>query len=375
MNSKVSIIINNYNYGRYLRDSIESAIHQTHPDTETIVVDDGSSDQSHSIIAEYHDRIIPIIKENGGQASCFNAGFEKCTGDVVIFLDADDYLSVEAAKKAIEAFDDDTIAKVHWPLRNVDKENKPTGKTVPDDKLSEGDLKEQLIAHGPSKCGGPPNSPPTSGNAWSRKILEKVLPISEQPFRFGADSYLFLLTPLFGKIKSVKQSLGYYRVHGDNNTLKPNYLTAFISRYEQFCETLSNFLITQGIHVDPSLWPRDHWYHKVYQDMNTIANVIPAEEPFILVDENHWLSGDTLMGRRRIYFTEKNGQYYGPPTDDATAIHELETDRQQGASSIVLTWPTFWWLDHYKGLHDHLQTNYRCVLQNDRLVIYSLKGS
>ena len=197
----VSIIINNYNYGRFLRDAIDSALLQPDADVEVIVVDDGSSDNSRDIILQYGEKIIPVLKENGGQASCFNAGFAVSEGEAIIFLDADDYLAPEAAHKASQLFSDPKVVKVHWPLWQVDGENKPTGKTVPAGKLAEGDLRENVIKYGPSKCGGPPSSPPTSGNAWSRKFLQQVLPMPERPFKYGADDYLFVLTPLFGEIK------------------------------------------------------------------------------------------------------------------------------------------------------------------------------
>jgi glycosyltransferase involved in cell wall biosynthesis len=67
----VSVIINNYNYGRFLGEAIDSVLNQTYQRTETIVVDDGSTDNSREIIAGYGDRIIPVLKANGGQNSGF----------------------------------------------------------------------------------------------------------------------------------------------------------------------------------------------------------------------------------------------------------------------------------------------------------------
>src|SRR5437764_1069566 len=89
----VSVIINNYNYGRFLAEAIESALSQTLPATEVIVVDDGSTDNSPEVIGRYEGRIRSIMKSNGGQASALNAGFGASSGDVVIFLDADDVLA------------------------------------------------------------------------------------------------------------------------------------------------------------------------------------------------------------------------------------------------------------------------------------------
>lgn len=86
----VSIIINNYNYESFLQIAINSALKQTYPNIEVVVVDDGSTDHSWEIIESYGDRIIPVAKENGGQASSLNAGVQASSGDILCFLDADD---------------------------------------------------------------------------------------------------------------------------------------------------------------------------------------------------------------------------------------------------------------------------------------------
>jgi glycosyltransferase involved in cell wall biosynthesis len=87
----VSIVVNNFNYGRFLRQSIESALAQDHPRTEVIVVDDASTDGSVEIIRSFGDRIVPVCQErNGGQAAALNAGFAASRGELIIFLDADD---------------------------------------------------------------------------------------------------------------------------------------------------------------------------------------------------------------------------------------------------------------------------------------------
>ena len=100
----VSIVVVNYNYGRFLDEAIESALAQTHDRVEVIVVDDGSTDESRALIDRYGDRVVAVLKENGGQASALNAGFEDVSGDVVIFLDADDVLEAQTAARAATAF-------------------------------------------------------------------------------------------------------------------------------------------------------------------------------------------------------------------------------------------------------------------------------
>ncbi len=99
----VSIAINNFNYGRFVGDAIDSALAQRYPHVEVIVVDDGSTDDSHRVIDRYRDRVVTLFKENGGMASTHNAAFERAGGDVVIFLDADDTLLPTAAERAVDA--------------------------------------------------------------------------------------------------------------------------------------------------------------------------------------------------------------------------------------------------------------------------------
>jgi glycosyltransferase involved in cell wall biosynthesis len=91
----ISIIITSYNYARFLRDAISSALNQTYRETEVIVVDNGSTDNSRDIIVSCDKRIRPVLKENDGQASAFNTGFAVCNGDIVICLDSTDEITFQ----------------------------------------------------------------------------------------------------------------------------------------------------------------------------------------------------------------------------------------------------------------------------------------
>ena len=103
-----------------------------------------------------------------------------------------------------------------------------------------------------------------------------------------------------------------------------------------------------------------------------ISALIPPDDTFILVDDEafrHALSD----GRAVLPFLEQDGQYWGPPPDDETAIRELERLREAGAHFIVFGWPAFWWLEYYSGFHGYLRAHYRCILENDRLIIFTLQ--
>jgi glycosyltransferase involved in cell wall biosynthesis len=166
-----SVIINNYNYGRFLGEAIESALGQTYPRTEVVVVDDGSTDRSREVIVGYAGRVTAVLKDNGGQASACNAGFAVSRGDVVIFLDADDLLLPAAIETALPLFDDPGVVHVHWRMLIVDEHGCRTGKVKPAGLLAEGDLRERLIRDGPFWYAG------TTGSVWTRRFLERVLPI------------------------------------------------------------------------------------------------------------------------------------------------------------------------------------------------------
>jgi len=88
----VSIIIPTYNHARFLQAAIESALRQTRPALEVIVVDDGSTDETPEILTQFDDRICVRRQENRGPAAARNAGISAARGDFLLFLDSDDVL-------------------------------------------------------------------------------------------------------------------------------------------------------------------------------------------------------------------------------------------------------------------------------------------
>ena len=213
---RVSIVINNYNYGRFLRDAIESALNQTYASVEVVVVDDGSTDDSREITASYGCRVIAVFKENGGQASAFNAGFARCSSSIIIFLDSDDLLLPHVADEVAEAFvADPSLARVQYRLEIIDARGQPTGMLTPAAGLSmpNGDLRKHMLRF-PDDV----RTPPTTGNAYAASVLQQLLPMPEVAYgRDGADLYLHTLTPLFGPVKSLVAVGGRYRVHETNH--------------------------------------------------------------------------------------------------------------------------------------------------------------
>ena len=104
---RVSVVVVNYNYGRYLRDAVHSVLQQSYANIECIVVDNASTDDSCTVLAELEAETptLQIIRrpQNGGQSVASAEGFARASGDYVIFLDADDYLLRRAVETHIYA--------------------------------------------------------------------------------------------------------------------------------------------------------------------------------------------------------------------------------------------------------------------------------
>jgi glycosyltransferase involved in cell wall biosynthesis len=215
----VSIIINNYNYQQFLGDAIDSALRQTYPRVEVIVVDDGSTDNSSEVIAGYGDRVIPVLKENGGQASAFNAGFAQSQGSIIIFLDSDDSLLPQTAERVAAILQaNPNVAKVQYRLEIIDGRGVRTGVVKPPDprRMLSGDLQRHVLQFSD-------DIPwlPTSGNAFPADVLRRIFPVPEHVYRICADYYVSNLTALLGKVVSLEEVAGYYRVHTRNSHHTP----------------------------------------------------------------------------------------------------------------------------------------------------------
>jgi hypothetical protein len=213
---RVDIVVNNHNYGAYLGAAIASARAQTHEHVEVVVVDDGSTDDSRALLAKLPDDVTVVLKENGGQASALNAGIERCNGQIVMFLDADDALRPEAAARVAKAFaTDDAVAKVQFRMDVIEADGRSTGtiKPAPHLRMPQGDRRRDELAF-------PFDIPwmAMSANAFRRTALERIMPIPAHEYpRSGADWYLVHLTALLGTVASLEEVLASYRVHGANS--------------------------------------------------------------------------------------------------------------------------------------------------------------
>ena len=255
----VSVVVNNYNYGRFLRAALDSALDQTYPHTEVVVVDDGSTDDSPEIIVSYGNQVAAVLKENGGQASALNAGFAVSQGEIVIFLDADDYLFAHAVERVAGAWEPG-VAKVQYRLKEIDALGRLLGFHPPhSNTMDSGEVWPILLERGRY------TTSLTSGNGFSRAVLDEILPIPESEFRISADGYLVTLAPFYGQVVSIEEALGAHRVHESNLWSTPSGSQLDVDRIRTVVrhDLQKQTLVTRkardlGYRVSPGLGLRDH---------------------------------------------------------------------------------------------------------------------
>lgn len=109
---KFSIIIPVYNVEKFLRDCLDSVLHQTFADWEAVCVNDGSTDSSAAILAEFvkkDNRFKMIAKVNEGLSSARNTGIKEAKGDYILFVDSDDWLEPNTLETIAKALNDEDV--------------------------------------------------------------------------------------------------------------------------------------------------------------------------------------------------------------------------------------------------------------------------
>jgi glycosyltransferase involved in cell wall biosynthesis len=205
----VSILINNCNYGRFVADSIDSALTQTYSNCEVIVVDDGSQDNSREVITRFGNRVKTVFKSNGGQASAFNAGFAESSGDVICFLDSDDVFLPNKVEQAVDGL---AVCPAGWCFHHIQRTDtalKPVLTSPIPYSTGRYDFRAALLE---GKCTFAP--PATSGLTFARSLLDQVMPIPEACT--SSDNYLKLSSLALEPGYFIAEQYALQRMHGNN---------------------------------------------------------------------------------------------------------------------------------------------------------------
>lgn len=210
----VSVLIDTYNHERFIEQAIVSALEQDFPasDREILVVDDGSTDRTPEIIRKFEPRVRLLRKENGGQASAFNAGIPECAGEIAAFLDGDDWWERKKLSVVIREFSSHPqIGTVGHGIIEVDEGGKPLAVIAPKTEFESHlyDPKEGADFLALRAFLG------TSRLAVRREILHRV---GQLPggLKIEADEFLAAVATALGGARVLAEPLTNYRHHSAN---------------------------------------------------------------------------------------------------------------------------------------------------------------
>jgi glycosyltransferase involved in cell wall biosynthesis len=250
----VSILVSNYNYGHFIAETIQSALDQTYTNFELIICDDGSTDDSVRVVEEFERkdaRLRLIRKENGGQASGFNAAFAASRGHIIALLDSDDLFLSHKVERIVADFQahPDAGFGVHRVIR-ISADHRRQGVWPMSAPLPSGWYGTTLLEDG----GLLPYMPPTSGLSLRRDVAERIFPLPLDEILVKCpDQYITRVAPLLTNVTNSGEALSEYRLHGENNYGPDKVNAASFKRELDYCQALwvaqKRFLGT----IDPAL--------------------------------------------------------------------------------------------------------------------------
>jgi hypothetical protein len=279
---KLSVVIANHNYRVFVGAAIESALAVEWPDKEVIIVDDGSSDDSRSVIQSFQGKAATYFRPKSGQLGAHIFGFAQSSGDIIIFLDADDLLEPEVMQEVAKVWRPG-VSKIQYRMNLIDAAGAQLGTAIPQfprqndsEKLRRIFLRTMTYA-----------TPPGSGNAYSRDFVRDAFALAPATIP-QSDAVLLTLAPMMGDILTIRRPLARYRIHATNAmALRSLDAAKLRSRLEQDIELAELFRSTAGrlqlaVAADPLSRSFNHLQYRLASRL-----VEPSGHPF---------RGDTVTG-------------------------------------------------------------------------------
>jgi len=234
----VSVLIDTYHHERFIEKAIVSVLEQDFPasEREIIVVDDGSSDQTPEIVRKFEPEVRLLRKTNGGQASAFNVGIPECRGEVVAFLDGDDWWVRKKLSRVIPVFAGDS---------NIGTVGHGTIKVLPDGReftevLREGHRFSLSSVEGALLFRSRKSFLGTRSTIRA-SILRKLLPVPET-IRIEADEFVFTMAAALGEVEILPEALFFYRLHTGNLFSQHGFNESSVRRKQQSIAELAKNL-------------------------------------------------------------------------------------------------------------------------------------
>ena len=204
----VSIITPSFNQGKFIRETIDSVLNQTYDNIEYIVIDGGSTDETIDILKSYQGKIKYISEKDHGQANAINKGLALSSGEILGFLNSDDFLFPDAIQTVVDTFSRSTKLWVSGDYWIVDSQNKRIQWAVI--------LYKKILRLFSSKAMflfvDYIIQPSTY---WKRKLYEKVGQFDES-LSFVMDYDYWLRAFEFSTVKIIQKPLSCFRIHNQS---------------------------------------------------------------------------------------------------------------------------------------------------------------
>jgi len=209
----VSVLIDTYNHERFIEEAIQSVLSQDFPaaDREILVVDDGSTDRTPEILRKFAHQIRILRKPNGGQASAFNHAIPECKGELIAFLDADDWWAPGKLTRVTNVMAaDPKVGFVGHGIITVLPDGTQKTEVLRDGFCFQAnDLAGALLFRRRGAFMG------TSRMTIRRGLVRQILPIPTE-IQIQADEYIYTLASVLMPMRILPDPLTFYRVHAGN---------------------------------------------------------------------------------------------------------------------------------------------------------------
>ncbi|MFL6255488.1 MAG: glycosyltransferase family 2 protein [Pyrinomonadaceae bacterium] len=204
----VSIVTPTYNQASFLRETLDSVLGQDYPFIEHLVIDDGSTDETPRVLAEYTGRVEWESQPNMGQTPTINKGWQRSKGEIVTWLNSDDTLLPGAVTKAVEYLRSRPDCDIVFGDTLF---TEPDGTPIERSKPRQGfDYREFVLA-----CENPIPQP----SAFIRRSVVDDVGLLDPHYYYFMDWDFFLRAGVRHRIEYTPELLSTYRLHPESKTV------------------------------------------------------------------------------------------------------------------------------------------------------------
>lgn len=420
---RVSIGLPVYNGENFLSEALDSLLSQTFRDFELIISDNASTDRTAEICRAYAKRDGRIRYYRNGQnlgaSRNYTEAFERATGEYFKWAAHDDRYHERYLAECIAVLDrDPSVVLCHALTMTIDPAGRFGKKWPPRPALASKDPAER-VREVLSKL--------ETFEIWGlmrRSMLATTPLLADYP---AHDRPLLTEVALHGKLFQVPDYLFFEREHPGRsvrafNWRKPHEAVAWYApekagklifpAWRLLYEFIACIWRAPGYarvrfrcHKEVARWAwrargdlirdlivggtrlpfvgravlaasdrlaRLKWTIRTKRLARRMHDAIPAGDAVALVDE-HKLDRRLIAGWPLRNFPEHDGRYWGPPASDKAALREIDRMRSNGTKYVIFAWPAFWWLAHYADLNRYLRNKFRCVLEDDLLIVFDIQ--